>query len=108
MNKKRLFVDDCRFPPDASWLVAKTAEEALRIMRAEDLDTVSLDFDLNLREGPPGTWNTVEARNGLWLVERMILEGLLPPKIPHIFVHSTNPQGAPAMRARLVEAQVPR
>jgi hypothetical protein len=99
----RLFVDDVRFPPDKSWRLVRTAEEALAVMRASQIDTVSLDFDLNLREISPGVWREFAARDGLWLVERMIEERLIW-RIPHILVHSANPVGGARMRARLLDA----
>ena len=99
----KLWVDDVRLPP-AGWRGVQTAEEALVVMLTENVNTVSLDCDLDLRENPDGTWRSVVAHNGIWLVERMIERGLLPPRIRHIRVHSQNPDGGPRMKAMLADA----
>ena len=100
----RLYVDDVRFPPDKSWTLARTAEEALSLMQQYRVDVVSLDCDLDLREKADGAWISVPAKDGIWLVEQMIKHDLLPPRIPHIRVHSQNPEGGPRMKEMLREA----
>jgi len=98
----KLWVDDVRLPP-AGWRGVQTAEEALVVMLTENVNTVSLDCDLDLRENPDGSWRSVVAHSGIWLVERMIEERLIW-RIPHILVHSANPVGGARMRARLLDA----
>ncbi|CAM3260521.1 cyclic-phosphate processing receiver domain-containing protein [Tsukamurella hominis] len=43
----KLFVDDLRDPPDATWTVARTSAEALAILQTgAQVDELSLDHDL--------------------------------------------------------------
>jgi len=44
----KIFIDDIRNPPDSSWTVARTSEEALNLMRG-NLPTIShISFDHDL------------------------------------------------------------
>ncbi|GAA4395229.1 cyclic-phosphate processing receiver domain-containing protein [Tsukamurella soli] len=75
----KLFVDDLRDPPDASWTVARTSAEAIRLLDGDEpVETLSLDHDLG---GDDTTRPLV-----LWLCET----GAWPAVV---YVHSANPVG---------------
>jgi hypothetical protein len=42
----KLWVDDLRTPPDATWTWATTAPEAVNLLRSGDVTAMSLDHDL--------------------------------------------------------------
>ena len=100
----RLWVDDVRLPPSDDYRWVMTAEDALQVMLTEDVSSVSLDCDLDLRQTDRGTWVSVPANDGIWLVKKMIEHDLLPPRIRHIHVHSQNPEGGPIMKQMLYAA----
>lgn len=75
----KLFVDDLRDPPDATWTVARTSAEALAIVQSgAQVDELSLDHDL----GGEDTSRPIV----LWLAEH----GGWPATVR---VHSANPVG---------------
>lgn len=49
----RLWFDDIRRPPDASWLWARTLEQAQAILSTVLLEEASLDHDLGLHDVDP-------------------------------------------------------
>lgn len=75
----KLFVDDLRDPPDATWAVARTSAEALAVLQSgAQVFDLSLDHDL----GGDDTSRPIV----LWLAER----GGWPAIVR---VHSANPVG---------------
>jgi hypothetical protein len=42
----KLYVDDLRGPPDATWTVARTSAEALELLAGGEVSELSLDHDL--------------------------------------------------------------
>ena len=75
----KLFVDDLRDPPDATWTVARTSAEALAILESgAQVDELSFDHDL----GGDDTSRPIV----LWLSEY----GGWPATVR---VHSANPVG---------------
>ena len=77
----KLYVDDLRNPPDDSWYVVRTAEEAIVILSSMCATHVSLDHDLG-DNVPPG-YDVL-----LWL-EREIITNDYP--MPEIIIHTANP-----------------
>jgi hypothetical protein len=71
-----LWVDDVR-PAPPGWAWAKTAREALAVLRTDDVEYASLDCDL-----------ADEHENGVWLVKAMVALKLWPRFKPG--VHSSN------------------
>lgn len=65
----KLWHDDNRRAPDESWTVARTNEEALRLLAEEDVEEASLDYQLTFPE------------NGMELVDAMIERECIPPKV---------------------------
>jgi NAD+-processing family protein with receiver domain len=88
----KLWHDDIREAPDASWTVARTNEQALTILRTLPVIECSLDHDLGLEE------------NGLQLAQTMAEEKLFPARIN---IHSWNYWGSEAMAQVLREAGAP-
>lgn len=73
-----LYVDDLR-PCPKGFVLARTAEECLLLLRECEVDMLSLDHDLG--------WNRP---NGLELAQRMARERLFARDI---YLHSANPRG---------------
>jgi hypothetical protein len=88
----KLFVDDVREPPDATWTVVRSFDEAMQLLprTTEYVTAVSLDHDL----GTEKTGYDV----ALWLEEMVHVHGMIPPRL--LKVHSANPVG----RARIMQA----
>lgn len=95
----KIWHDDIRPAPEG-WVWARTNNEALKLLRENDVEEISLDHDLGLDH-----IETEEAHlyinykgqaeeTGLDLVDHMCAEGLCPDKIT---VHSWNPSGAQRM-----------
>lgn len=78
----KLFLDDIRNPPDESWVIARTYEEAIQHLMTGWVEEVSLDHDL----GTERTGYDV-ARE----IERLVRFGVIDP--PNWRVHSANPVG---------------
>ena len=79
----KLFVDDLRSAPDATWVVARTADEAIEYLSTGQVVELSLDHDL----GHP-------KKDGLYIVnwiERSARKGDL--QLPVVLIHSANPVG---------------
>lgn len=93
----KLWIDDLRDPPDSSWRVAKTSEEALSILERhlEEIQVISFDHDL----GGNDTSRPVVA----WLEELAYCEGYLPIRT---CIHSANPVGREWMEHGLKRSTV--
>jgi len=85
----KLWHDDLREAPNASWTIARTNAEALELLRTGNVIECSLDHDLGVLE------------DGFELAETMAAEGLLPCRIN---IHSWNYSGARRMAAVLTAA----
>lgn len=78
-SRMKLFVDDLRDPPNDTWTVARTSDEALTLLHgSEEVTDLSLDHDL----GGDDTTRPIV----LWLAEH----GGWPATVR---VHSANPVG---------------
>lgn len=83
--KWKLFIDDERDPPDDTWTVARTNEQAVSLVAAFDMPgIISFDHDLGRDDSGPRTTMEFVA----WLSNHRFDEG--PP--PYT-VHSQNPVG---------------
>lgn len=79
-NKRGLWLDDERTPPDESWDWAKTGGQAVIMLAFGDYETVSLDHDLGDSHG-------VDGRHVLdWLDETSWFGGY----VPMIEIHTMN------------------
>jgi hypothetical protein len=81
----KLWVDDLRLPPNNTWDVAKTYQEAIDKLSSKLYYAVSLDHDL-------GDFSGERERTGydilMWIVQRK-MDG---QPVPHSYnVHSANP-----------------
>lgn len=73
----KVFLDDLREPPK-DYVLARTYEECIELLKNNDVEILSLDHDL----GTSYTGYDV----CLWLAENNIF-------IPNIYIHSANPVG---------------
>ena len=101
--KIRLYLDDMR-PCPVGYHVARSVREAIELMRAWTVVTMSLDHDLGacatcIRTDPQAaaTLHCEHVPNGQAFVRWMIATGCWPREMP--VVHSANPSGREAMRA---------
>jgi hypothetical protein len=95
MSTVRLWLDDIR-PAPPGWVHARTATEAIAVLRAGSVVEVSLDHDLG-DDPAAGDGYAVAS----W-IEEMAAQGSLAP-ILHA-VHSSNPAGRARMEAALRSA----
>jgi len=84
-----VYLDDVR-PCPRGFVPARSAEECLLLLEAEEVDMLSLDFELGF--GMP---------NGLAVVHAMIATGRYPKRV---FVHSSSMMGRALMVRALREA----
>lgn len=100
----KVFLDDARITPEG-WVRAYSAEEALHLLLSQEVEWLSLDYDLDLvpveQEGliVEAKVNP-DAKNGTWLVREMIERNRWPL---HLCIHSMNPTGVKEMQA-LIDA----
>jgi len=92
----KLYLDDVRDPPDDTWTLARTVEEAKAILVTGRVEVASLDHDLGIVEVGVGVFKEVPAPTGYDLCVWMAKTGHWPKFKPA--VHSANPVGAMAMR----------
>jgi hypothetical protein len=102
-----LYLDDVRNPPDDSWTLVRTAEEARTIIDSGVVECASLDHDLGecdectAKSITPGLFYPYTCRHrmtGYDLVKWMAATGHWPRRKP--ICHSANPVG----RANMVAA----
>lgn len=89
----KLYVDDLRTPP-TGWLVARSVEEAVAVLRKGGVTHVSLDFDL----GNPRFGTGLDVLD--WL-ERAVELGQL--WLPRLQAHSGSTFGRLELEARINE-----
>lgn len=92
MSETSLWVDDCKPAPDG-FAVARTYDDALRMLRRFDYAELYLDHDLG------------EARTGHDLLRQLIAEDRVPPRVECI---SWNPAGRANILATLAEYRAAR
>lgn len=99
----KIWHDDVRPAPDATWEWCKTNEEVQGIMLYADVDEISLDHDLGAKP-EDGLFAAGASQNGsgLDLVKWMIK--YIDPLPKRISIHSWNPVGALKMAYALNDA----
>lgn len=86
----KVFMDDTR-PADYGFELARTVDETLTLVRENDVEELSLDYNMGIRQ-----------KNGLDFVTEFCQEGLYAKKI---VIHSNDIFGAKKMIAALEKAQ---
>jgi hypothetical protein len=87
---KKLYIDDIRDAPDSSWIVARTYDEAIKLLDTELFDIVSFDHDLGD--------NNVPERTGYTILMKVVQDKVDGKPVPKEFhVHSANPVGVERM-----------
>ena len=100
----KLWLDDTRNPPDNTWTIARTADEAIALLREHCCTEASLDHDLGhcaACEGCNGYQSSCGCRchlSGTFVVNWMASENVWPDTV---HVHSCNCVGAKNMVATL-------
>lgn len=97
----KLYVDDVRDAPDG-WVLARTVEEAKRLLATGEVISVSLDHDMGAcKECSDASINyrwCPHVEDGYALVMWMIENNHVPPLVS---IHSMNPVGRQRMIAAL-------
>lgn len=96
----KLWLDDLREPPDDTWLRAKTRDEAIVILKNEDVEFASLDYDIQWDPGG-NEYDYENTRTGMAVVLWMSNMEKWPQK--GVAVHSSNKEGALKMILALGE-----
>ena len=94
----KLWIDDIRTPPDKSWVWAKTAEEAIKLVMTGKVEFIAFDHDL----GGDGCGAKETAYPVATLIEDRARRGIPPPGWS---IHSANPVGAARIRAAMEAAE---
>jgi hypothetical protein len=85
-----VYLDDERTPP-TGWVLAKTPQEAIALLKLGDVSQLSVDHDLGL-EDAPAIFDEIKAKTGydvlLWIEYQTVFNDFVPPE--HITVHSAN------------------
>lgn len=107
----KIWLDDIRYPPDDTWEIARTADDAIALMQFvrnsfnSRFVEMSLDHDLghcDNCEGCKGYGSSCGCRchlSGTFVVNWMVSENFWPEQPPCI--HSMNPVGAKNMKATI-------
>lgn len=108
----KLFMDDCREPPDGTWTVARTADEAIALVHAAwkrgEFDAMMFDHDLghcDKCEGCNGWKSPCGCRchlTGYFVACWMETEGIWPKQRPTC--HSANPVGRSKIEAAITRS----
>lgn len=98
----KLFLDDVR-PAPPGWTLVRSAREAIEILEREEVEELSLDYDLwHVTYGDGDLlrveWSANQPK-GMTVVTYLIRSGRWPKKKP--LVHSANEEGAAEMRAAI-------
>lgn len=86
----KIFMDDVR-PVEYGYIVSRDVEETLQLVRENDVEVLSLDYNMGMRK-----------KNGLDFVKQFCKEGLFVPKIT---IHSNDIIGARKMMEYLEGAK---
>lgn len=82
----KVYLDDRRMPPDDSWILVMTVENAIALLKTGEVTEISLDHDLgDLTHVPEQTGYDV-----LTWIERAVYDGTMM-KLPFINIHTANP-----------------
>jgi len=85
----KLWLDDARLPPDASWTLVRTAKQAIAILDSCDVDVISLDYDLGEEE---------RCGTGLDVARHLTAMVKIGRKMPTVvMLHTQNPVGRQRM-----------
>jgi hypothetical protein len=82
----KLWLDDRRDPPDASWRWVTTPEEAIALLARNEVELISFDHDLGIDGDREMTGYEV-----LLYIEEAVATREYEP--PQMLVHSANPPG---------------
>lgn len=98
MINSKLWIDDIRIPPDDTYDIARTYDQAITLLDANQYEDIWLDHDLSdfTLDGKERTGYTIV----LWLVERKMIDALYVPLRYHYL--TSNPVGRANM-SQLIE-----
>ena len=98
----KLFLDDIRQPPDDSWIVVRSYQEAVDyVINTGFPHTISFDHDLST-EHYANDYSTEKTGKDFanWIIEHDLDHNTMPNNF-QFFVHSANPAGAANIRGIL-------
>ena len=94
----KLFIDDLRNAPDASWIVVRTVTGAIRALATMEVDIISLDHDISHQVSVNGNSRPFACLENFSAVCYFIGEKYKSRTPPKILLHTSNPVGAQRMR----------
>lgn len=93
MNNLKLWIDDIRIPPDNTFDIARTYDDAISLLQTNQYDHIWLDHDLSdFKDGKERTGYSIVQ----WLVERKVMDDLHVPN--HYSFLTSNPVGRKNMK----------
>lgn len=94
----KLFLDDIRNPPDNTWVVCRTAEEAIKCLKTGKVTLISFDHDL-------GEASDLNGNDVAKWIERSVFDKQSGVHMPKWQVHSMNPVGRRNIIATMMAAE---
>lgn len=88
----KIWVDDIRDAPDDTWVIARTFDDAIRLLEGSTWTMVSLDHDLADFTGPNGREQT--GYDILLVIIQRMMDGY---HVGEVKVHSANVVAVPKM-----------
>lgn len=95
----KLYIDDIRPAPEG-WVLARTVDEAIDLLRSQDWDVVSFDHDMAFSHYAREFTNEKTGNDIAKLLVDLVQTGTR--KAPKCHVHSMNPVGKQRIIATLV------
>ena len=89
----KIYLDDVREAPEG-WILIRTGESLIAILRAQEGKIEALSLDHDLGEGKMSGYEVLK-----WMEAQVFLYGYKPPKT--ILIHSDNPVGRKNMKAAI-------
>src|SRR4030095_3462450 len=86
----KLFIDDLRNAPDASWIVVRTVTGAIRALATMEVDVISLDHDISHHVSVDGDSRPFACRENFSAVCYFIGAKYQSRSPPRIILHTSN------------------
>jgi hypothetical protein len=100
----RLFVDDIRQAPDATWMVARDVSSAINALTHFEFAVISLDHDIS-HQVVMGTMSRPFqcSENFKAVAHFIVAQYKITTRAPILVIHSSNPSGAKEMQGIFAE-----
>jgi len=105
----KVWHDDIRVPPDDTWTWVRTNSEAKRLLEAQKVNEINMDYDLGLEHLDPAEHEDADFLRGQGeetggdLARWMVKRDLTPPKV---VIHSWSQHGRDSIQETMQAAGV--